>query len=203
MIALYIILGIIAFFALVLSLKVSLNFVYKDKLSVYLRILFIRISLLPSKKKKFNAKKHDKKQKKKASKPTHVLKEREAEPKAKPTLSENIEMVTDVLRVFLKAFPEHLHVRLAKIHIKVASPDAAQTAILYGTVSGAVAVLVDLLNDITNLDGLRRSSIIVVPDFLSDKPEAELNIALSLRVYGALSVLIKMLIRFIKHKFKK
>ncbi|MGM9632118.1 MAG: DUF2953 domain-containing protein [Eubacteriales bacterium] len=188
---------------LALLLKVSVNFVYEDSLLVYLKILFIKIRLFPARKKKFNAKKYEKKKKKKADRPTHIVKEKKPQTNTKPSLTENINLITDIISVFLKTFSKHLHIKLAKIHIKVASPDAAQTAILYGAVSGSVAVLVDVLNGITNLDSLRSSSISVEPDFISEKPEAKINISLSFRVYGALAVIIKLLIRYIKHKFKK
>lgn len=188
---------------LALLLKISVNFVYEDTLLVYLKILFIKIQLFPAKEKKFNAKKYEKKEKKKADRPTHIVKKKKPHTNTKPSLTENINLITDIIFEFLKTFSKHLHIKLAKIHIKVASPDAAQTAILYGAVSGSVAVLVDVLNGITNLDSLRNSSISVEPDFLSEKPEAKINISLSMRVYGALAVLIKLLVRYIKHKFKK
>ena len=64
--------------------------------------------------------------KKKENAPSSVLKERD-EIKSKPTLLENISTITEIVRTFFKHFSKHLHVMLTKIHIKVATPDAAES----------------------------------------------------------------------------
>lgn len=186
--------------ALILELRVSLNIVYEDELHVFLRVLFIKIRLFPSKKKKFNAKKHEKKQKKKAGKPSHVIKERNADENKSTPLVDNIRLITEIISIFFKASSKYLRVKLAKIHIKVATGDAAQTAILYGAVSSALACLIELLDSISNLQKLKSSSIQLEPDYLSDKSEARINISLSLNGRGALIVLVKCLRRYINYK---
>ena len=193
--ALYIILFIIAGIVLLLSIPVGINLVLEDELRVYLRVLFLKIKLYPSKKKKFNQRKHEKKKKKKESAKSSVLKERD-EIKSKPTLLENISTITEIVRTFFKHFSKHLHVKLTKIHIKVATPDAAETAILYGAVSGAVACLVELIDSITNLGRIKQSSIAVEPDFLSEKSIARLNISLYINSFGAIIVILRTLIKY-------
>lgn len=193
--ALYIILFIIAGIVLLLSIPVGINLVLEDELRVYLRVLFLKFKLYPSKKKKFNQRKHEKKKKKKESAKSPVLKERD-EIKSKPTLLENISTITEIVRTFFKHFSKHLHVKLTKIHIKVATPDAAETAILYGAVSGAVACLVELIDSITNLGRIKQSSIAVEPDFLSEKSSARLNISLYINSFGAIIVILRTLIKY-------
>ena len=193
--ALYIILFIIAGIVLLLSIPVGINLVLEDELRVYLRVLFLKFKLYPSKKKKFNQRKHEKKKKKKESAKSSVLKERD-EIKSKPTLLENISTITEIVRTFFKHFSKHLHVKLTKIHIKVATPDAAETAILYGAVSGAVACLVELIDSITNLGRIKQSSIAVEPDFLSEKSSARLNISLYINSFGAIIVILRTLIKY-------
>ena len=193
--ALYIILFIIAGIVLLLSIPVGINLVLEDELRVYLRVLFLKFKLYPSKKKKFNQRKHEKKKKKKESAKSSVLKERD-EIKSKPTLLENISTITEIVRTFFKHFSKHLHVKLTKIHIKIATPDAAETAILYGAVSGAVACLVELIDSITNLGRIKQSSIAVEPDFLSEKSSARLNISLYINSFGAIIVILRTLIKY-------
>ena len=89
-----------------------------------------------------------------------------------------------------------MHVKVAKLHIKVASNDAAKTAILYGAVSGATACLIDNIDEFTKLNKLKRKSVIIEPDFLSDKTEAKINISLSISVFGAIATILKMLLKY-------
>jgi hypothetical protein len=195
--------AIAIFLALLLSVRVTLNIVYRDKLSIYLRVLFIKVQLYPTKEKKFNAKKYEKKLKKKENKSNPVIRDNSQEEKPPATITDNIKLVTEILSVFFKALPRHLHVKLAKLHIKVATGDAAQTAILYGAVSGAVACLIELLDSITNLSHLKTKSISIVPDYLSDKSDVDVNISLSISSFGVISTLGKSLWKFIMLKYIK
>lgn len=198
-----ILVAISVFLALLLSVRITLNIVYRDKLSVYLRFLFIKVRIYPQKEKKFNPKKQEKKLKKKESKSKPVLKDNSKDQNSELSLTDNIKLITEILSVFFKALPRHLHVKLAKLHIKVATGDAAQTAILYGAVSGAVACLVELLDSITNLNRLKRSSISIIPDYLSEKSDVDVNISLSISSFGAISTLGKSIWKFITLKYIK
>lgn len=198
MTAIYIILGIVLFFALILSLPVGINIRYREELSLYLKILFVKIKIYPQDKKK-KIKKSSKKDKKAQTRTSTELKEKKSE--GGESLTSAIRLITEILATFFKAFAKRLHVRLAKIHIKVATSDAARTAILYGAVCGALACLTDLLNEITNLDGSPRYSITVCTDYLTERCEADIDISLSISVFGALTVLAKTLFKYIKLKF--
>ena len=89
-----------------------------------------------------------------------------------------------------------MRVKLAKIHINVATSDAAKTAILYGMVSTAVALLVDSIDEHTNLQKLKKKSIMIEPGFLSEKTTANINISLSISVYGAIATMLKMIVKY-------
>lgn len=199
----YILLAISALIFLVLALRVNINIRYENELTVYLRVLFVRIKLFPQNDKGFSAKKYDKKLKKNQDKPSVKLKEKSEADKEKAELSETICIITDTVKVFFKAFSKHLHVKLAKIHIIVATPDAAKTAILYGAVSGAAACLLDLLDEITNLDKVKNSSIVIEPDFVAQKSDVRINITLYMSILGALITLVKTLLKYINLKYIK
>jgi hypothetical protein len=195
--ALYVILGILLLIALVLCLRVNLHIKYKSELAIYLRILFVKIPLIPQRKSK---KIKQKKKSQSADSPKVVTSEERQ--KKSPTLLENLGMIKEVLAVFLKAFAKKLKVKLARIHVKVATDDAAQTAILYGAVSGSIALIVELIDSYTNLSRLGKRSIIVESDFLSDRSEADISISLSISVFDAISVLLKSAFRYFKLKNK-
>lgn len=110
--------------------------------------------------------------------------------------------IRDILSIIIKSFNKKITVKLTEIHIKVATPDAAQTAILYGAVSSAVACILDLIDDVTQLKPLGESSILVEPDFLSEKSELKLNILLHISIFRLINVLLKSFINYYSTKDK-
>ena len=182
-----------------LLLKVKINIVLDDAFAVYAKVLFIKIKLFPPSKKKKKAKpKKVKKEKKAKEKKKSDVTNAQEKVQVKLTIFDYIKIITDVVNVFFKKFAKHLHIKLAKIYIKVATDDAAQTAILYGAVSQSLAYLVEALDSVTNLDGLKSSYFNVEPDYLSNKFEAKINITFSIRIIGILDMGLKSLFRFLK-----
>ncbi len=181
------------FICLVLSLRIKLQIIYNDTLFVYLRILFFKIQILPDKDKKFNISKFKKKKKKPSVPVIKDIKDAETD---SPSIIDKLNSIREIISIIFDAFRSHLHVKLTKIHVSVATKDAAKTAIFYGAVSGAVACIVDLLDDITNLKPPKESSISVEPDFLASKTEIDLNITLYVSVWGAIKILMKSLIQY-------
>lgn len=118
------------------------------------------------------------------------------------SILQKLNFIREIISIFSDNFRKHLHVKLAKIHVKVATPDAAQTAILYGAVSTAVACIIDLIDDIANLKPIKNSAISVEPDFLSEKSNIKLNIVLYVSILGAIKVLMKSFIKYYSSKNK-
>lgn len=160
---------------------------------MYLRILFFKIQILPDNDKKLDLSKFKKKKKTPSVPIIKDIKDAETD---SPSLLDKLNSIREIISIFFDAFKSHLHVKLTKIHVSVATDDAAKTAILYGAVSTAVACIVDLIDDITNLKPPKDSSIFVEPDFLSSKTDIDLNITLYVSVLGAINVLMKSLIRY-------
>ena len=175
-------------------LKIKINIVLDEKFAVYAKVLFIKIKLFPKDKK---IKKQKKVKEKEEKKKTHAVKADDNE-NIKLKIVDYIKIACDVVKLFFKKFAKHLHVKLAKIYIRVATGDAAQTAILYGVISQALSYLIEALDTVTNLDGLKKAYINVEPDYLSEKFDAKINITLSVRVFGLLDVGINSLVRFLK-----
>ena len=121
---------------------------------------------------------------------TAAIKEK-SEKEKNPSLLDKITFIKEILAVFLKAFSRYLKVNIKKLHIVIATPDAAQTAITYGAVSGVIAGIVELIDSYTNLKSLKKNAIIVEPDFTSEKSDVNVNITLSISVFGALVTLAK------------
>lgn len=164
-------------------------------MKIFLRILFFKFRLFPEGRIKFDPKKYEKILKGEKDSPTSIIKEISRDAKDSG-LVENIKNIARLISSFVKFCTPYMHVKLAKIHIKVASDDAAKTAILYGVISGAVAILIDTVDENTKLHKLKRKSVIIEPDFLSNKTAAKINVSLSISVFGAISTILKMIIKY-------
>ena len=188
-------LALVAIIALLLNIKLRLHIIYENDLNVYIKVLFFKYTVFPEKMEKFSIKKHGNKIAKKKSASNPVLKQRK-EGEAKDSLLDKIIFIKEILSVFFKTFANKLKIDIAKLNLKIASPDAAQTAIMYGAISGAVAGILEIIDSYSNLKQLEEGAVIVEPDFLSEKCEAKINISLSITVFGALITLLKTLWKY-------
>lgn len=204
--ALIIIFSIIVLLALLLSLKITLRITYEDSLRVYLKVFFVKTRLYPSKKKekkyphsmsKRKAQKiKDSLQKK--SKPKKK-KKKEEKPIEKNDLISIVSITTNFVKNFISTFTRAVRVKFSRMHITVASEDAATTAILYGAITQSVNVLFPLIDNIKSVKKLPSGKELSVrADFLTDKPTVDIDINLYVRVGGALKALFSAGIRTFK-----
>ena len=197
--ALIIILSIIALLALLLSLKITLRITYKDAFKISLKVLFFKKRLYPSKKKekkyphsmskrKAQKIKESLQKKKKPKKEKKKKKEKELE---KPDLVSMVSIITSFIKHFIKLFTGSVRIKLSRMHLTVASEDAATTAVTYGAVSQSVNILFPLINSIKNVKKLPSGkNLSVRADFLSDTPSADVDIILYVRVGGAIKAVL-------------
>lgn len=217
MVAAIIIAVIVALIVILLFVRAAVTVTYSDDLSVVLKILFLKFSLYPKKEKKpitslskkqllrlekKKQKKADKKSKKKAKKAGenngHAVGKQKK--KKKHSIVETLTLLKDIFSSVAPKLAKYLKITLAKIHITVATDDAAKTAITYGVVSQSVAYLIEALDIHANLCGER--DIAVDVDYLSEKSRADLDIKLSLRVWQVIYILLPALIKAGQEKNK-
>lgn len=226
MVGLYILCGIILFFVLLLSLKANIRLEFKDSLVLSISVLFIKINISPAKKKpvnykEFTYKKHqkrlekkyqaylkkqekkrlkkEKKAQKKAARKAETPEEKKARKSApKRSVVDWVNIAVGVLAVFFEKFFHRLHIKVARLKVNVATGDAASTAIAYGAIIQSVAYLIEMLDRITNVDGLKKAEIEVTPDYLSEKTSLDLCFVFSLRVWHLFDILFGIIIRAIK-----
>lgn len=216
MIALIVILSILLLIVLLLSTKVMLQIRYADSLTVYLRVLFVKIRLYPSKKKekkyphsmskrkaqkiKDSLKKKPKKEPKKKKK----SKKDEKEPKEAPDLISIVSIITSFVKSFLRLFAGSVRIRSSRLHIVVATEDAADTAIAYGALTQSVNLLFPLLDGIKTFKRLPRGKeLSVQADFLSDTSKIDVDVELYIRVGSMLKALCLAAIRAFKKAVKR
>lgn len=109
-----------------------------------------------------------------------------------------ISKIMAVVNVFFSRFGHHLHIKVKRLVIIIASPDAAKTAVIYGTVCGAVQCLMELLGNAVHLKVQNSDDIRVDPDFTSEKTSAQIDITFSFRAYQIFDILIRSAIAYFK-----
>ncbi len=217
---LYIILGIILFFGFLLSLRGAVTIVYNGELSLSVRVLFVRIRILPKKddrkknhsmtkkqseklRAKLKADAEKKRQTKLEKKKTKEEKKKNSPKKTMGEMVNDIGDIADLVLLVLGKFFGHLRVRIPRFRIRVATGDAATTAIAYGAINQILSGLYPYLENSKNVKGFKRTDIDISADFLSETPTADIKLVFSIRVWQILDLGIATLIKFIKNLLKK
>jgi len=185
MIALYIIAGIVAFFALLLSFNISVRVIFnsseKEEMNIYAKIGFYKIHIIPAKPKK---EKKTKKIRKKREKPVKAVKEKKEKPKEekkKYNIPEIFGVVKDIGAVFLKRFKKHFKVKIYNINVILASEEAEKTAVLYGAAIQSAYYLCEFLDQNFKINK-KRDSIKIIPDFSKNQTSFDINIKFYMRL---------------------
>ena len=219
MTALIIIGCILLFFVFLLSLRATVTVSYGEELGLSVKVLFLRIRILPKKEKKKGPrsmsakkaakirKKRSEKQEKKAAAAKQKKQEKEAKKatKKKKSMSEILDLlrlITTLLGVVVKKFFGHLRIDLARLKLTVATGDAATTAVAYGAVTGILSTLLPLIQSVKHVSLPREQDLDVGIDYLAEAPSFDLELSVSLRVWHVFDVAFGALFTFIKHKLK-
>jgi len=228
----YIFIGIVLALFLLLSIKAQVKLEFNKELKVTVKLLCFNIQVAPAKEKKpvkikdytfdkqqkrlrsnYSAylKKQQKKEEKKAKKAEAKAKKAEKKKNDKAnntpkspqrTILDWVNIAGAVIGALFSKFSKRLHIKVARLKVKVATGDAASTAILYGAVIQSVAYIIELLQSVTNVDGLKSAEISVEPDYLSEKTSMDLCFIFSLRIRHVFEILFGTLGRAIKKFFE-
>jgi len=201
MVFLYIIAGITAFVALILSLNLSVRVIFdssaKENMRVYAKIGFYKIHIIPEKQKKAKKpkKQKPKKPRQKPPKPTEP-KEKEKEQK-KYAIGEIFGLIQDMGLALLKRFKKHFRVRIYRIDVVLAAEDAEKTALLYG---GAIQSAYYLHEFLERNFKIRKKphSIKIIPDFSKSETFFDIDIKFYMRLSHMAALGLSSLIKFLK-----
>lgn len=211
MIALYIILGILLLLFLITLIRVEVLAKYSETLTLVLKVLFVKITLIsPDKEKKEKKPKKEKpKKKKEEKKPGTEEKEKKKKPsylgklKEKKGLSGLISLFVSLAKIAvgaLKGIFSHIVFKKLDVGITLSGEDAASVAVTYGRVC---SVLYPAINIITAATVCKDYRISVEPIFDPDKPtEVYADVHAYLRIifvlWEAIKAAVKLLIVRIK-----
>ena len=173
MIVLYIFLAPLLLVLLLLFSSLSFIFEYNEKFTFKLRFLFVSLkgekilNIIES----GNSKSDNREEIKKIQK------------KKKKTLSDTVDLVIFILELIKGIFGEFLRyakIKLCYIDVKIASDDAASTALLYGVASTAIYSALEFFDTFVLLSK-NYKKVSVYPDFTSTDSKAKLKIVIKLK----------------------
>lgn len=216
MTALYVILGIIAFFIILLSIRLCVTVHYEDDVELSVKWLFLNIKILPKKEKKEKKKKDAKpKKEKKPQQESEIIKE----PKKKKQdnmfvrfyKNRGVSGVVQLLKDTAKAVGG-MFKRIGRafvfdelfISLTVGAGDSAETAIKYGKTCSAAFPAMGL---IVSSMRVKKYSIEINPDFINGSNSAKLHTKISVRpiklinavIIIAFELLFKVVVKLLKH----
>jgi len=202
MIALYIISGIIAFFALLLSFNLSVRVIFdssvQDEMNIYAKIGFYKIYIIPEKPEKPEKIKRIKKKKEKPDKIDKDKEEEEQkEEKKKYSVTEMFDIIKELGSVLIKRFKKHLKVKIYNINLIIASEEAEKTALLYGAAIQSAYYLYEFLTQNFKIYN-KKNNINIIPDFSKIQPSFKINIKFYMRLSHVLALLIASAMKFLK-----
>lgn len=224
------VIGIIfLFFVFLFSLKATVTIAYDGEVRLFVRVLFLKIKILPKKEKnkkmprsmsakkakkisdklesqaaKKRAKKQKKKQKKAEKKAVKDAEQAQGkkEKKSVSDILDIVSLVTDLVGAVAKTFFGHLRIKLTRIKLVIGTGDAATTAIAYGAVTQAVNILFPILEGVKNFTLPKTQELDVRADFAAEESEIDICISFSLRVWHLFHVIFAALGKAIKYFFK-
>lgn len=213
--ALFIILGIIAFFIILLSIKFTVTVHYEDDVAVSLKWLFLKFNILPKHEKEEKPKKEKKKKEENPKEESEVI----PEPKKKKQdnmfvrfyRNRGVEGVVQLLKDAAKAIGG-MFKRIGRaflfeeliISLTVGAGDSAETAIKYGKTCSAAFPAMGL---IVSTMRVKKYNIEINPDFINGKNVARLHTQVSVRpiklinavIAVAFELLFKVVLKLLKH----
>lgn len=209
--------AVLLLLSLLLALRIRISILYRDDVCLTLGILCFRIRLFPRKKKirpgRYSPKKAERlaakkarKEARKAAKKAAKKEKRRAQhalppdqQKKKATLTEKIGLVRALAAALIRKTGKHLRLHAARLHVRVATGDAAKTAILYGAVCQSLSYLLALLDRVTHLKAAT-PDVAVTADYLCEKSDADVHLIFSVRVIGILAILFSVAFAFLRTK---
>ncbi len=217
MTALAIILGIIAFFVLILSIRFTVYMTYDEEFMLDISWLFIKLHILPKKEKEEKPKKEKEPKKENEEEPSEEKPEKEKKDNILVSFYKNqgfsgvLQLLKDTVNAINGMFGtifRHFVFRELKLYMTVGSADAAETAQLYGKTCAAVFPAMGLITSTCNV---KEYDCTVRPNFMVAEKTAVFRVVLSFRpifattavVVLAFKLLFKVVFKLLKNKPKE
>ena len=199
MVAIYIMAGVAALFALILSANLSVRVQFasfaKEDMRIFAKIGFYKIHIAPARPKKEKRKKITAKPEK-TGKPKKTEEEAPKE-KKKYEISEIFDLIKSIAAVLQKRFKKHFRARIYKIDLVLAAEEAEKTAVLYGEAIASAYCLHEFLE--SNFKIRKKThSVKIVPDFSKNRTSCDIDVKFYMRAAHIMALGIASLTKFLK-----
>ena len=166
------------------------------QVKVLLSICGIRIWILPTKrgilKKGKDSRVIIKMREKRKEKKTEKLAKRAAG-EFVPEITDQLKLVFTMIKLAQNKLQDKLIIHVRAFRIEVASKDAAQTAVLYGSVVGLCSWFWEWVQATTSIVRRRKKAMQVVPCFIKTHPSAEIDITLKVHTLRGLFTVFSLI----------
>ena len=200
MIALYIIGGIIALFAVILSFNVSVRIIFnssmKEDMKLYAKIGFYKIHIIPAKPEKEKKPEKIGKPKEIKEKPEKAVKEKPEKVKKKYSIPEIFNVVKEIGIVLAKRFKKHFRVKIYNINVILATEEAEKTAMLYGAAVQSAHYLFEFL-DYNFKIHKKQNTVKIIPDFSKLETSFDIDIKFYMRFSHIAALGLAALFKFL------
>ncbi len=230
MTALYVILGIVLFFALILSMRLKVYIRLDDGFRLRVGLGPVIFTIFPTQKRRkkinlanFSYKKHQKrlarerqKALQKSQKAQKKKQARDLAKKANETVQKeasgeevkkfSLELIIEIIEFALSELPRlasNIVTNVRMIDITVGGHDAADCANKYGITAQLTSYLLAALDHSTSMKPLKPDAIAVKADFLSEKTVYRLDISFKVSLFSTVKVGIHTLMWMIQSKILK
>ena len=217
-IAVTVVLSVLLLLLLGLLLTVKFTLEYRESVVVKWHILGLSFAIFPKTEKQIHPRKYtpratlrrERRAKRKKARRLRRAKRRAknrasktgAKPRARTGLHENIILLRALAAALLRKTGKRLHLKAARLHIRVATGDAATTAVLYGAVCASLSYLLAILARTTRLTAGPKD-IDVRADYLAERPSADVKLVFSARVWEILALLFTAALAVVKKRHAK
>ena len=110
----------------------------------------------------------------------------------KPDVPELIRRAAQVIITMARTFGRRFRIKASRLHLTLATDDAAKTALLYGAVSQSMAYLMEALNRVSHFS-YNQDEFSLSVDFCSDKIKADVYFVFTLRSWHFGWMLLRLL----------
>ena len=188
MVGIIILCGVVLLLAVVLLIPAGVRFSYNQgDLALWVRYGPVRVQLYPRKKEEEEKEfPEPEKEKKKKVKP-----KKEKKPQAKINKEQilySLEKLPPILGRALRRTGRRIHISPLKVHLLIACPDPADTALLYGKMEAALIAGLPVLHRLLRIS---EQDIRLFPDFAGEKMDAIAEVGVSVRPWDVLSIAVR------------
>ena len=220
MTALWIICGVLLFFAFILFVPIGIELCYDGEIAVSVRVLFFRYRLIPKKQKKINLRKFTKKrfermlakEKKKAAKKAAKKQKKDAgedkdteekadatEKKRKsPKIVSDLWQMRSLLFGTLRRFVGRVRTERVRVRVIIGSDNAAESALIYGAASNVAVDIQEILRAKTNMR--RECEIALGVDFTSETTVADVYMRFAITIASVIATAAGFAVGYVKYK---